>query len=198
MREGSDLDSFSFLSIPRVARQVTFFKSLRLQLSRTFVLTVNFLFACRIFSIRRCARCGAGIGSSDLVMRARDLIFHVNCFSCALCGLPLSAGDTAGIRGGRVFCCEHYETELQLWVLRKFIYELVQDFSFSPSSEAANIPLQQIPYYPPTTQQKGRPRKRKLLQTDETIITNSDGPPEHHLSHDGALRLGENLRTLLN
>lgn len=68
----------------------------------------------RIFSIRRCARCGAGISSSDLVMRARDLIFHVNCFSCALCGLQLSAGDTAGIRGGRVFCCEHYETELQL------------------------------------------------------------------------------------
>ncbi|CRL08699.1 CLUMA_CG021270, isoform A [Clunio marinus] len=125
----------------------------------------------RIFSIRRCARCGAGIGSSDLVMRARDLIFHVNCFSCALCGLPLSAGDTAGIRGGRVFCCEHYETELQL--------------------ETSNIPLQQIPYYPPTTtQQKGRPRKRKTaLQTDETVITNSDGNPEHHLSQDGALRL---------
>lgn len=132
MREGSDLDSFSFLSIPRVARQVTFFKSLRLQLSRTFILTVNFLFACRIFSIRRCARCGAGIGSSDLVMRARDLIFHVNCFSCALCGLPLSAGDTAGIRGGRVFCCEHYETELQLWVLRKFILWVSSRFFFFP------------------------------------------------------------------
>ena len=86
--------------------------------SRTFQITVIQLsFFCvisRIFSIRRCARCGAGISSSDLVMRARDLVFHVNCFSCALCGLPLSAGDTAGIRGGRVFCCEHYETELQL------------------------------------------------------------------------------------
>lgn len=63
-------------------------------------------------------------------------------------------------------------------------------------SEAANIPLQQIPYYPPTTQQKGRPRKRKPLQTDETIITNSDGPPEHHLSHDGTLRLGESCENL--
>ncbi|KAL7048475.1 hypothetical protein ACKWTF_003355 [Chironomus riparius] len=125
----------------------------------------------RIFSIRRCARCGAGISSSDLVMRARDLVFHVNCFSCALCGLPLSAGDTAGIRGGRVFCCEHYETELQL--------------------EAANIPLQQIPYFPQTTttQQKGRPRKRKPLQTDETIInTSGDGPTPEHL-HENRLEL---------
>lgn len=81
--------------------------------SRTFQITV-IVFFYRIFSIRRCARCGAGISSSDLVMRARDLVFHVNCFSCALCGLQLTAGDTAGIRGGRVFCCEHYETELQL------------------------------------------------------------------------------------
>lgn len=65
-------------------------------------------------------------------------------------------------------------------------------FSFVESrfSEATNIPIQ-LPYYPPTTQQKGRPRKRKPLQTDETIITNSEGPPEHHLSHDGTLRLGE-------
>lgn len=57
-------------------------------------------------------------------MRARDLIFHVTCFSCALCGLPLAAGDTAGIRGGRVFCCEHYETELKLLVPEPFIFEL--------------------------------------------------------------------------
>ncbi|KAG5676907.1 hypothetical protein PVAND_006710 [Polypedilum vanderplanki] len=124
----------------------------------------------RIFSIRRCARCGAGISSSDLVMRARDLVFHVNCFSCALCGLPLSAGDTAGIRGGRIFCCEHYETELQL--------------------ETTNIPLQQIPYFPPTTQQKGRPRKRKPLQSDETIINaGSDNHTAEHIVHENRLEL---------
>lgn len=106
----------------------------RSKLPRTFEVTVNSilrLVLCRIFSIRRCARCGAGIGSSDLVMRARDLIFHVNCFSCALCGLPLAAGDTAGIRGGRVFCCEHYETELQLWVdLKVFLSLVVISFLF--------------------------------------------------------------------
>ncbi|EAA14879.4 AGAP008979-PA, partial [Anopheles gambiae str. PEST] len=58
----------------------------------------------RHFSVRRCARCGNGISASDLVMRAKDLIFHVNCFSCLICGQLLRGGDTAGIRDGRVFC----------------------------------------------------------------------------------------------
>uniref|UniRef100_A0AAG5DBM7 LIM zinc-binding domain-containing protein n=1 Tax=Anopheles atroparvus TaxID=41427 RepID=A0AAG5DBM7_ANOAO len=66
----------------------------------------------RHFSARRCARCGNGISASDLVMRAKDLIFHVNCFSCLICGQLLRGGDTAGIRDGRVFCGEHYESEV--------------------------------------------------------------------------------------
>lgn len=123
-------------------------------------------------------------------MRARDLIFHVNCFSCALCGLPLSAGDTAQIRGGRVFCCEHYDTELQMWVFSSPSSIRVDSDCSLKSSETTSMPLQ-IPYYQPTTQQKGRPRKRKLLQPpDETVIANSEGAPDHHLSHDGTLRLG--------
>lgn len=45
-------------------------------------------------------------------MRARELVFHVSCFSCAICGKPLSTGDTAGISGGRIFCGEHYEADI--------------------------------------------------------------------------------------
>lgn len=67
---------------------------------------------CRLFSSRRCARCGTGLSSSELVMRARDLVFHVGCFCCILCGIHLSAGDTAAVRGGRVFCSEHYDADV--------------------------------------------------------------------------------------
>lgn len=66
----------------------------------------------RLFSSRRCARCGTGLSSSELVMRARDLVFHVGCFCCILCGIHLSAGDTAAVRGGRVFCSEHYDADV--------------------------------------------------------------------------------------
>lgn len=45
-------------------------------------------------------------------MRARELVFHISCFSCILCGAQLSTGDTAAIRGGRVFCGEHYDADI--------------------------------------------------------------------------------------
>ena len=62
--------------------------------------------------------------------------------------------------------------------------------------ESTNLPLQQMSYFPTTTQQKGRPRKRKVIQSEETIIgctpDSTPGSQEHHLSHEGALRLGGN------
>uniref|UniRef100_A0A182UT43 LIM/homeobox protein Lhx9-like n=1 Tax=Anopheles merus TaxID=30066 RepID=A0A182UT43_ANOME len=101
----------------------------------------------RHFSVRRCARCGNGISASDLVMRAKDLIFHVNCFSCLICGQLLRGGDTAGIRDGRVFCGEHYESE----VLSE--PETISP-QFFPVTAAGGMAIQ--------SSQKGRPRKRKL------------------------------------
>lgn len=73
---------------------------------------IYILFRFRLFSSRRCDRCGTGISSSELVMRARELVFHIGCFSCILCGAQLSTGDTAAVRGGRVFCGEHYDADI--------------------------------------------------------------------------------------
>lgn len=70
----------------------------------------------RLFGTRRCDRCGNGLCSSELVMRARELVFHVGCFSCTLCGAQLSTGDTAAIRGGRVLCAEHYDVDMLRYV----------------------------------------------------------------------------------
>ncbi|XP_048488582.1 protein apterous isoform X5 [Plutella xylostella] len=64
----------------------------------------------RLFGSKRCARCQATISASELVMRARDLVFHVHCFSCALCSTPLTKGDTFGIRESAVYCRLHYDT----------------------------------------------------------------------------------------
>lgn len=67
---------------------------------------INFLNCCdcRLFAVSRCSRCRAGISASELVMRARDLVYHVACFTCASCGTPLNKGDHFGQRDGLVYC----------------------------------------------------------------------------------------------
>lgn len=87
----------------------------------------------------------------------------------------------------------HFPWHIIFYVPNKLTKSIIFHFPSSYfSREAANIPLQQIPYYAqttPTTQQKGRPRKRKPLQNDETIInTSGDGLPSEHLHEN---RLGE-------
>ncbi|XP_023030014.1 apterous [Leptinotarsa decemlineata] len=63
----------------------------------------------RMFAVSRCARCHAGISANELVMRARDLVYHLHCFSCASCGILLSKGDHFGMREGLIYCRPHYE-----------------------------------------------------------------------------------------
>lgn len=73
---------------------------------------------CRMFGnmkrCARCARCQAAILASELVMRARELVFHVRCFSCAACAVPLTKGDHFGMRDGAVLCRLHYEMGAEL------------------------------------------------------------------------------------
>ncbi|XP_065082612.1 LIM/homeobox protein Lhx9-like [Ochlerotatus camptorhynchus] len=124
----------------------------------------------RQFSSRRCARCGSGISASELVMRAKDLIFHVNCFSCAICGQVLRGGDTAGIRDGRIFCGEHYDTD----VLSE--PETISS-QFYPGGHQPLQPQQQQQQQ----SQKGRPRKRKPTSQllDPQQQQQNQPPPTH-------------------
>lgn len=57
-----------------------------------------------MFAVTRCGKCHAGISANELVMRARDLVYHLHCFSCTLCGIPLSKGDHFGMREGLIYC----------------------------------------------------------------------------------------------
>ncbi|PSN48975.1 hypothetical protein C0J52_23960 [Blattella germanica] len=45
-------------------------------------------------------------------MRARDLVFHVHCFTCAVCNTTLSKGDHFGMKDSTVLCRIHYELSL--------------------------------------------------------------------------------------
>ncbi|KYQ48189.1 LIM/homeobox protein Lhx2 [Trachymyrmex zeteki] len=121
-----------------------------------------------LFAVSRCSRCRAGISASELVMRARDLVYHVACFTCASCGTPLNKGDHFGQRDGLVYCRPHYE-----------LLCCAGDYGGAAGSieDLGSPGVSPLPaYYEQSsitsgTVQKGRPRKRKLSE-----VTGSELP----------------------
>ncbi|XP_041050367.1 LIM domain transcription factor LMO4.1-like [Carcharodon carcharias] len=54
-----------------------------------------------------CRACGRSIPSTELVMRARDNVYHLECFSCATCRNKLVPGDSFRFIDGTIFCEQH-------------------------------------------------------------------------------------------
>ncbi|XP_069674434.1 LIM/homeobox protein Lhx9-like isoform X2 [Periplaneta americana] len=127
----------------------------------------------RLFGMKRCARCQAAILFTELVMRARDLVFHVHCFTCAVCNATLSKGDHFGMREGAVLCRAHYELEPHPapFPSPEFPHHHQHQASpmpLPPPPSADSVVSTKVPYFngstaapTGTTRQKGRPRKRK-------------------------------------
>lgn len=59
--------------------------------------------------VNKCARCLLEIQSSDLVMKARQNLFHVGCFRCATCDTVLKKGDLFGMYDDVLYCRLHFE-----------------------------------------------------------------------------------------
>ncbi|XP_037538831.1 insulin gene enhancer protein isl-2a isoform X1 [Nematolebias whitei] len=57
----------------------------------------------RLFGIK-CAKCALGFCSSDLVMRARDHVYHMECFRCSVCSRHLLPGDEFSLRDDELLC----------------------------------------------------------------------------------------------
>ncbi|XP_071849234.1 LIM/homeobox protein Lhx1-like [Apostichopus japonicus] len=54
----------------------------------------------------KCAGCSQGILPSDLVRRARNKVFHLNCFTCMVCRKQLSTGEELYIVDENQFICK--------------------------------------------------------------------------------------------
>uniref|UniRef100_A0A1I8BCY8 Homeobox domain-containing protein n=1 Tax=Meloidogyne hapla TaxID=6305 RepID=A0A1I8BCY8_MELHA len=64
--------------------------------------------------IQHCQRCRIPCHRNDMIMRARQLIFHINCFTCVVCGRSLNTGDQFLLRQNEIFCRpECFMTTLQ-------------------------------------------------------------------------------------
>ena len=58
----------------------------------------------RLFGRKCCIRCGLNITYDELVMRVKNLVFHVTCFCCVQCGRMLNPGEYFGLKGLLPFC----------------------------------------------------------------------------------------------
>ncbi|XP_059479381.1 LIM/homeobox protein Lhx1 [Neocloeon triangulifer] len=54
----------------------------------------------------KCGGCLQGISPSDLVRKARDKVFHLNCFTCLVCRKQLSTGEELYVLDDNKFICK--------------------------------------------------------------------------------------------
>ncbi|XP_014280284.3 LIM/homeobox protein Lhx5 [Halyomorpha halys] len=54
----------------------------------------------------KCGGCMQGISPSDLVRKARDKVFHLNCFTCMICRKQLSTGEELYVLDDNKFICK--------------------------------------------------------------------------------------------
>ena len=62
----------------------------------------------------KCARCSVRINGTELVRRAANLVFHMHCFGCWMCGQPLPTGAHFILRQGQPICRRDFEHEMYL------------------------------------------------------------------------------------
>ncbi|KAM3914952.1 LIM/homeobox protein Lhx9 isoform 3-T3 [Leptodactylus fuscus] len=131
----------------------------------------------RRFSVQRCARCHLGISASEMVMRARESVYHLSCFTCTTCNKTLSTGDHFGMKENLVYCRAHFELLVQ--------GDFHPQLNYTELS-AKGGGLSTLPYFTNGTGavQKGRPRKRKSPALGVDIINYTSGCNENETDLD--------------
>ncbi|XP_062550884.1 LIM homeobox transcription factor 1-beta [Armigeres subalbatus] len=61
---------------------------------------------------RDCYGCGERIASNEMVMRAKTLVYHLNCFLCYTCNRPLQKGEPFSLRAGKLICQHDLEKDM--------------------------------------------------------------------------------------
>ena len=65
---------------------------------------------CRLFGEQGvCSVCCKKILAFEMVMRARENVYHLECFSCQRCNQRFCVGDKFYLINNRILCVEDYE-----------------------------------------------------------------------------------------
>ena len=65
----------------------------------------------RLFGTK-CEKCCRSFGKTDFVMRAKNKIFHLDCFRCVACEKQLIPGDEFALRREGLFCKEDHQVDI--------------------------------------------------------------------------------------
>ncbi|XP_032804733.2 LIM domain only protein 3 isoform X2 [Petromyzon marinus] len=64
----------------------------------------------RLFGVTgNCAACSKLIPAFEMVMRARDNVYHLDCFACQLCNHRFCVGDKFFLKNNMILCQMDYE-----------------------------------------------------------------------------------------
>lgn len=80
----------------------------------------------------KCASCDLGIPPTQVVRRAQDNVYHLQCFSCALCSRQLNTGDEFYLMEDKKLVCKpDYEAAKAKGMKKKLIFfSTILKFSF--------------------------------------------------------------------
>ncbi|CAI4225726.1 unnamed protein product [Auanema sp. JU1783] len=92
----------------------------------------------RLFATK-CSRCDQVFGRHEMVMRARDVVFHVNCFNCVACQRLLKTGDEFQIKGDRLYCKDDCRNLMQTSVASGISHQSSTDVMRNPVGSVASL-----------------------------------------------------------
>lgn len=87
----------------------------------------------------KCAGCELGIPPTQVVRRAQDFVYHLQCFACVMCSRQLNTGDEFYLMEDRKLVCKpDYEAA-------KTKGKQIQYYSFLSIIFAVDFPVSQLP-----------------------------------------------------
>lgn len=106
--EGGRIGTNELPALQPIAAGAPGFPSSRFSFSRgpAFLPALAFLLPLSRRFGTKCAGCSQGISPSDLVRKARNKVFHLNCFTCMVCNKQLSTGEELYIIDENKFVCK--------------------------------------------------------------------------------------------
>ena len=138
----------------------------------------------------KCGGCGQGLSPTDLVRKARDKVYHLRCFTCALCRRQLSTGEELYLLDDARFLCKddflrgktppgEYRTVVALQLVRRRAF--IMRRPVRPITGSLFL-LSFLPRAPDQPTAFGR--HRSLDTTNQrSVRPNYDRPPPSSIDH---------------